>query len=152
MRERKAESYLKERVSARRKEVNVSSLKKVAETQEITQVVIDLNNRIRTLENKYNLLGERLLVVNQNMIEEYKRLLQELKSVNEEMREMRQEVFVTQDTVRNMIKEMEFFAKKEQIKVLEKYIDLLNPMRFVTEEEVISIVNNQRPEGVKRGK
>lgn len=121
------------------------------EGQEITQVIVDLNNRIRTLENKYNLLGERLLVVNQNMIEEYKRILREMKIINEDLREMRQETMLTQDAMRNMVKEMELFAKKEQVKVLEKYIDLINPMRFVTTEEVESLIIKQSS-GVKRGK
>lgn len=123
------------------------------EGQEVTQVIVDLNNRIRTLENKYNLLGERLLIVNQNMIEEYKRLLHEMKIVNAELREIRQEVFLTQDTMRNIVKEMEAFAKKDQIKVLEKYIDLINPMRFVTEEEVEKIVlQHKTAVGKKHGK
>ncbi len=123
------------------------------EGQDITQVIVDLNNRIRTLENKYSLLGERLLIVNQNMIEEYKRLLHEMKVVNAELRDIRQEVFLTQDTMRNMVKEMELFAKKEQMKVLEKYIDLLNPMRFVTEEEVEKIVlQHKTAVGKKHGK
>ncbi len=123
----------------------------MSDGQEITQVVVELNNRIRTLENKYNLLGERLLVVNQNMIEEYKRLLREMKIINEDTREIRQEVFLTQDALRNIVKEMELFAKKEQIKVLEKYLDLINPMRFVTEEEVEKIVV-QHAKGSKHGK
>lgn len=121
------------------------------EGQEITQVIVDLNNRIRTLENKYNLLGERLLVVNQNMIEEYKRILREMKIINEDLREMRQETMLTQDAMRNMVKEMELFAKKEQVKVLEKYIDLINPMRFVTTEEVESLII-KKSVGGKHGK
>ena len=128
-------------------------LQTVQEGQEITQVIVDLNNRVRTLENKYNLLGERLLIVNQNMIEEYKRLLREMKVLNEDLREIKQEMFLTQDTMRNVVKEMELFAKKEQIKVLERYIELLNPMRFVTEEEVEKIVREHKgTAGKKHGK
>ncbi len=131
-----------------------SSTTQMPDGQEITQVIVDLNNRVRTLENKYNLLGERLLIVNQNMIEEYKRLLREMKILNDDLREMRQEIFLTQDTMRNVVKEMELFAKKEQIKVLERYIDLLNPMRFVTEEEVEKIVLQHKhiPHKIMAGK
>lgn len=121
-----------------------STKRQMPDGQEVTQIIVDLNNRVRTLENKYNLLGERLLIVNQNMIEEYKRLLREMKILNDDLREMRQEVFITQDTMRNVVKEMELFAKKEQIKILERYVDLLNPMRFVTEEEVEKIILQQR--------
>jgi hypothetical protein len=35
-----------------------------------------------------------------------------------------------------MIKEMEIFARKDEIKVLEKYINLWNPIEFITEEEL----------------
>ena len=123
----------------------------MSDGQEITQVIVDLNNRVRTLENKYNLLGERLLIVNQNMIEEYKRLLNEMKILNSDLRDMRQDIFLTQDAMRNTVKEMELFAKKEQVKVLERYIDLLNPMRFVTEDEVENLVIKHH-KGVKHGK
>ena len=123
----------------------------VQEGQEITQVIVDLNNRIRTLEGKYALLGERLLTVNQNMIEEYKRLLSELKLVHEDAREVRQEIFITHDAIRNIVKEMEYFAKKEQVKVLERYIELLNPMRFATTEEVEKLIIERKSVN-KRGK
>ena len=34
--------------------------------------IMEVVSRIRSLEGKYNLLGERALIINQNMIEQYK--------------------------------------------------------------------------------
>ena len=41
------------------------------------------------------------------------------------------------------LRETDFFAKKNDIKVLEKYINLWNPLDFVTEEEVEMIVEKK---------
>ncbi len=99
-------------------------------------ILADLNARIRSLENKYNTLTERLLVVNQNMIYEYKKLMKELKEIAQTTTKTKIDMATTQETVRDVVKEMSIFAKKDQIKVLEKYMDLLNIMNFVTEEEL----------------
>ena len=111
---------------------------------DITYIVSELGARIRTLENKYNLLGERLLIVNQNMIEEYKKLIKELRMINADIREMKADVANVKETANNIVKEMENFAKKEQIKVLEKYIDLWNPLNFVTEEQLNERLTKRR--------
>ncbi len=37
--------------------------------------------------------------------------------------------------------ELEFFARKENLKVLEKYINLWNPLNFVTKEEVLELTS-----------
>jgi len=83
--------------------------------QDINQVLTDIVNRIRSLESKYNLLGERLLIVNQN--------------------------------VGDLTKEMQFFATKEDFKVLEKYINLWDPMKLVSQKELenaLEKVKNER--------
>ena len=103
---------------------------------DFTYVVSELGARIRTLENKYNLLGERLLIVNQNMIEEYKKLMKELKMMNADIREIKADIMNVKETANNIVKELENFAKKDQIKVLEKYIDLWDPLKFVTEDQL----------------
>lgn len=99
-------------------------------------VIADLNNRVRSLEGKYNLFGERLLVVNQNMIEEYKKIIKEMKLIGGDVQDLKKEMFKIRDVMKNVIKEMESYAKKDQMKVLEKYIDLWSPLHFVTREEL----------------
>ena len=129
----------------------------VQETVEtdITFVISDINNRVRTLENRYNLFGERLLVVNQNMIEEYKKLTKEMRLINDDLKEMKQDMFKVRDVITNVVKEMEGFAKRDQIKVLEKYIDFWSPLNLVTRTEVKKLIAGEmsnKKQSVKRGK
>ncbi len=110
---------------------------------DLTYVLSDLNTRTRTLEGKYNILGERLLVVNQNMIEEYKKMINELRTQESDVLELKKEIENLKDILKQILKEIDSFAKKENIKVLEKYINLWSPLKFVTEKEVEDIINRK---------
>ncbi len=101
-----------------------------------THIVADLNSRVRSLENKYNTLTERLLVVNQNMIQEYKKLINEMRDISKESKVTRMNITSTQDAVKEVVKELSIFAKKDQIKMLEKYIDMINILKLVTDEQL----------------
>lgn len=115
---------------------------------------IGLINRVRDLEGKYNLLRDRVLVVNNNMIEEYKRLMSELKIINNELRDLKGDVFKIKESMKHVIKEFELFARKDDVVFLEKYINLWNPLKFVTEEDVLKIIehNKKQKEEKKDGK
>ena len=109
--------------------------------QDIAFVLNDLNARIRVLENKYSLFGERLLIINQNMIEEYKTLLRRIKTFESEFMDIKKDLFNIKEIISGLTKEMRLFAKKDSLQVLEKYINLWNPMNFVTEKDVINLIN-----------
>ncbi len=104
----------------------------------------DLNTRIRILEGKYNLTRERILMINQNMVDHYKSLNIEVKSVNEDLKEVKESIELLKNTMKDIINELKLFAKKEQVKILEKYINMWNPLNVVTEEEVIELIKKNQ--------
>lgn len=110
------------------------------EVNEGGNIILDLNSRTRVLEGKYNLLRDRVLVINNNMIGEYKKLLVDVKGINTEIKEIQDEMFKIKETLKHLIKELNLFAKKEDVKALEKYINIWNPMKFVTEGDVKDLI------------
>lgn len=108
--------------------------------QDLGFILNDLNARIRVLENKYSLFGERLLIINQNMIEEYKKLMRHLKGVETDIKEFKKDLFNVKEIISGLTKEMRLFARKDSLHVLEKYINLWNPMNFVTEKDVANLM------------
>ncbi|MBS3168196.1 hypothetical protein J4216_03670 [Candidatus Woesearchaeota archaeon] len=108
------------------------------------EMLFDLTNRVRSLEGKYNLLRDRVLIINNNMIEEYKRMMSEVKAINEDLREIKDDMFKLRESIRHLIKETELFAKRDDVQFLEKYINLWNPMKFVTEADVIRLIEGKR--------
>ena len=101
---------------------------------------IDFFSRMRSLEGKYNLLRDRALIINQNMITQYQRTNAEIKAIEEDIQEVKHTLFQIKETLKHLVREMEGFSRKEDMKVLEKYINLWNPMNFVSAEEVERII------------
>lgn len=100
--------------------------------------------RLRILESRYNIMRERLLLINQNMIDEYKKLNEEVKELNEEIKEIKKDLFEIKEALHKIIYEMQFFARKDSLKVLEKYINMWNPLNFVTEQEVLKLIKESK--------
>ncbi|RME54182.1 hypothetical protein D6777_04620 [Candidatus Woesearchaeota archaeon] len=106
-------------------------------------LVIELTNRIRVLESKNSELGERMLVMNQNMIAEYKKLIREIKSLEKEIDDMKNDMNNMKNIIKHLTDEAKNFARKDSLKVLEKYINLWNPLTFVTPKDVRRIIEEE---------
>ena len=107
---------------------------------DFTQIVNELANRLRILESKQSLLSEKLLVMNQNMIEEYKKVIKEMKLTDMETKEIRKDLTNLKNVVKHLTEEAGKFAQQKDVKVLEKYIKLWSPMNFVTEKQVEDMI------------
>ena len=106
-------------------------------------LVNELNTRIRILEGKYNLTRERMLVINQNMLDHYKKITADMKSIQEDITEMKDSMNLLKDTLKSIVKELKLLARKEELKILEKYINLLNPLNIITKEEVNELIEKR---------
>ena len=109
----------------------------------------DSSERVRILESRYNLMRERLLLINQNMIDEYKKISEDIKIIESELKELKKDMFEIKEVLHKIVYELQFFAKKDTLKVLEKYINMWNPLSFVTEEEVLNLIKNSKKRGTK---
>ena len=102
------------------------------------------DERVRILESRYSLMRDRLFLINQNMINEYRKLNKELKISYDEIKNIKQELNEIKSLLRNVVNEMQNFAKKEDVKVIEKYMELINPLNSITEEEVRKIIRGEK--------
>ena len=107
---------------------------------------IDTDEKLRILESKYSLMRDRMLMINQNVIDQYKKINSEMKLINDDIKEIKMNLNNMKETNMHIIKELQGFARKENLKVLEKYINFWNPLNFTTEEEVIKLIEER---GVK---
>lgn len=114
------------------------------EQNTFSPVMGEIVARLRTLEGKYSILGERLLIINKTMIEEYKKIIKQIKDIDEDLKECKKDISLLKEITKDFNKELQTFAKKENIKILEKYINLWNPMNFITEEDVKKLIKNER--------
>ena len=112
--------------------------------QDLSGVANDINSlsrRLRLMEEGFTNLRRFLQVTEDNIIARNKHYSAELKTVNSEITEIRKEMQEFRDKLLLVIKELQTVARKDEVKVLEKYINLWNPIKFVSQNEIEGIVN-----------
>src|SRR3989344_55894 len=110
----------------------------------------DVNERVRVLESKYDNLRYRMILINENLVNEYKKLSEDIKVVDSELKDLKKDIFEMKEALRHVLSELQHFARKEHFQVLEKYINMWNPFNFVTEKDVLRLIDEKR--GVKNRK
>ena len=106
----------------------------------VTEDIGSINRRLKLMEERYTNLRNKFQVTEQNMLSKNKSFFTDIKAINLELTEIRKEIGELKDRIVMLIRDMESFAKKENVDMLRKYIDLWNPIKFVTHEEVEEII------------
>ena len=107
----------------------------------ITTDVNTLSRRLRLIEEGFTNLRRFFQVTEENIIAKNKHFSAEIKTVASDINEIRKEIQEMKDKLILVIRELQSVARKEEVKVLERYINLWNPVKFVTQNEVEQIIN-----------
>ena len=108
----------------------------------LTEQLNGLAARIRVSEERSNELRKKLLFIEQNMLSNHKKLIGDLKESNGEIDEVRHKLAEVEDRVITIIKELRLTARKSDMDVMRRYIELWDPVKFVNAEQVERIVRD----------
>ena len=100
----------------------------------ITTDVNTLSRRLRLLEEGFTNLRRFFQVAEENIIAKNKHFSADINEVRKDIQEIKDKVLL-------VIRELQTVARREEVKVLERYINLWNPIKFVTQNEVEQIIN-----------
>ena len=67
----------------------------------------------------------------------------DIKTLTSDINEIRKEMLDMKEKILMIVKDLEGAAKINEVKVLEKYINLWNPVKFVTQNEVERIIDEK---------
>jgi septal ring factor EnvC (AmiA/AmiB activator) len=100
----------------------------------------DVNTRLKLVEQRVNQNKERLRVFDDQIIENKKDVNRLVDEINDNIMGLRKNIKNIDDTIQHIIKELELTAKKQDINVIEKYVDMMDPTRYVTKEELKALL------------
>jgi predicted nucleic acid-binding Zn-ribbon protein len=109
----------------------------------VTKKISELSERVRLLEQKLNTTRQKIQVVDENMLIKSRDLKDEIKKLNIGTKEMKRNLMEMNDALQHIIKMVNESAKNRDLKVLEKYINMIDPTRFLTKKDVINIVKEE---------
>lgn len=116
----------------------------------VTTDINTLSRRLRMLEEGFTNLRRFFQVTEENIIAKNKHFSAEIKTITSDIIEIRKEIQELKDKLVLVIKELQTVARREEVRVLEKYINLWNPVKFVTQNEVEQIINEVLEKNINR--
>jgi len=134
---------------------NVSQLKspkhsKGADIAELQKLLSEVSTAMRILEDRYNNLRKKIQLTDQALLEAERNFSKEKHLLGEELVETKMKLHEFLDDMKIMKGELQSAVKQNDIKILEKYLDMWEPMEFVTRKEVDELLENQFPDKFKK--
>jgi len=106
----------------------------------LSQEITGLSTRLRILEERSTNTKRKLEIVDQNMLSHRKKYSDDIDMLKEEIDEMRSTIKEVESRIIMIIKEIRLGAKKDDVDALKKYVELWEPVKFVTMNQVENIV------------
>jgi hypothetical protein len=95
-------------------------------------------------------LRSHLELIDNSVVDKHKEVISEMRDVEDGMRSLRADIDMLKDLTERISKRMEALASREEVKVLQRYVELWQPLQFVTRSEVKTIVQNAlKEQGIK---
>ncbi len=111
------------------------------EKERVSSDVVDINRSLKIIEERYTNLRRKLQITEQNMIELNKRISSELKTLSSEISDVKKEVNNVMMTLREISDELKKCAKKDELRLIDRYISFWEPVNFIRREEAEKIIN-----------
>lgn len=101
-----------------------------------SKAILTVIERQKNIENSLELLNEKLELLDHNAIKNFKKIFNDTKNIKTDLRELKQDIIEIKDFNTKMSKQLKLMVTKDEVLKLEKYIDLWNPMEFITRGEM----------------
>lgn len=104
--------------------------------KQISQVV----GRIKIVEERIDTLRSHVELIDRTVIEKHKSSISDIRDIQDSMRSLRADLDEIKDFSERIAKRLEAFASKEEVKVLERYVDAWQPLNYITRSELKATV------------
>lgn len=108
----------------------------------LVKSVIELRESLKIFEQRIAQMKDTIAMVDKNNMDKYSEIKTVLQNIFSEVNEEKNRILELNDRLLRLSKQTEEFAKERDLKVMEKYVSLIDPSRFLSRDDVIKIVNN----------
>jgi hypothetical protein len=117
--------------------------KKEESAQDMSFLISDFNIRLRDLEEKNQLMRERVLLLGKNLLVIKDESFNEIDSLKKQVFKLTQEMERTRSSMQSLVSEIGNFAKKSELLVVERMLRDFQPLEFARIKDVQDIVEDK---------
>jgi uncharacterized protein (DUF342 family) len=110
---------------------------------EQSKKISELIERTRLLEERLKQSRDRIQAIDETNMTKVKELRDSINGLNNEISSVRKDIDEIKEIVRRIAKDMSSTARVSDVRVLEKYIGMMDITRLVSKEEVLRIIKDE---------
>lgn len=96
----------------------------------------DLSRRLRVLEERYVVLRRKGQLTEENLMSDIKDVREEVEKTRQEALELRRLMADIDDKLDRFLEQVKTAAPRQDVLVLKKYLEMWDPIQYVTRDEV----------------
>ena len=104
-----------------------------------------LSARIRVVEERLSDMRKRFKFLEENIIAYHKKNLKDSKAQQQQSYDLRKSMRALEGKILLILKELQMTSTKQEVSTLKKYLDLWNPLKFITEETLQKRIDERMP-------
>ncbi len=108
------------------------------------QGLSDLSRRMRVLEERYTVLRRKGQLTDENLIAAEKDLRNELARLAEDVKALYRKLLEIDEKMDRFLEEVKGAAPRQEVLVLRKYLEMWDPVRYLTREEAQRLLEQAR--------
>lgn len=125
---------------------NVSELKapkrRNPELESVQNILSDISSGLRILEDRYSNLRKKTQLTDQTLLDAQRNFEKEKQLLQDELMDVKMKLQDLTDDLKIMQGELQEAVKQKDFKVIEKYLDMWEPLQFVTRKEVEELLED----------
>ncbi len=106
-----------------------------------TDYLSDINVKLRDLEERQNLIRDRILLVGENLIEEKDQGDEEIGELKNNIKAIIRDISKMKLVIQRLIESQENLARKTELQTLEKQFKMFQPLEFARISDVKDLIN-----------
>jgi hypothetical protein len=106
----------------------------------ISALLAEFSTRLNDMEERQRLLKERVLMLSRTMLKQGEKIGKEISLVKEDIKLVTDNMDKMKDAIQHIINESAEFARREEMRVVEKYMKLWEPLHYARIEDVKEMI------------
>jgi len=109
----------------------------------VQKTLSEISSGLRILEDRYYNLRKKTQLTDQTLLDAQKSFSKERRLLYDQIMETKMKLQNVLENIELMKQELKDAVKQNDLKVIEKYLDMWDPMQFVTREEVERLLDSE---------
>lgn len=111
--------------------------------ENLSKSITTIGSRLRVLEERYSNIRKKSQMIDENLLDFEREIREELRSISQDILDLKRSASDINENLISISAELKSSVRQDELKVFEKYLEMWQPMNFLTKSEAEKMFNKK---------